>query len=99
MDSFDKIIRRLRKAQKLTQAELAKEAGLTPNQLSRLEAGEALPKEIDLFRLAEVLDTDLEDLKRQYFSDKISKEMHRNGCSLETFDLAREKLLRIRNFI
>ncbi|WP_370589924.1 helix-turn-helix domain-containing protein [Rufibacter sp. LB8] len=90
-------MRHLRKGQKLTQARFAKEVGLTAGQLSRLEAGEILTREVDLVKMAKVLDTEYEELKRQYFSDKFSQELLISGCSLETLDLAREKLLRLQS--
>ncbi|MBS4759489.1 MAG: helix-turn-helix transcriptional regulator [Clostridium sp.] len=57
------LIKKQRKAMKLTQEELAKKIGLSTRHIGKLEDGTYLPKMITYLKLTEVLKFDIEDLK------------------------------------
>ena len=51
-------LRRIRESRSFTQGELAKEAGVTQNSISRLETGERKPRSGTLEKLAKVLEVE-----------------------------------------
>jgi transcriptional regulator with XRE-family HTH domain len=60
--AFACAIRILREDQKLTQEDVAYDAGITPGTLSRIEGGRANPTWTTVERIAEALDVSLVDL-------------------------------------
>jgi transcriptional regulator with XRE-family HTH domain len=67
MNAYDTLamrLKRLRKRQHLTQADLAKKAGLTRGYIARLETGRHDPPLSTLVTLAEALKTSVDKLLR-----------------------------------
>ena len=64
METFGQKIKRLRKAKKMTQAELAESCGVDFTYISKIENGKSirLPAESTIRRLAIFLETDAEEL-------------------------------------
>lgn len=58
-------IKRFRKERKISQHELAEQAGINPNHLSRLETGKFYPTIPVLKKIAEVLDVPIEYLIKE----------------------------------
>ncbi|HMO55397.1 MAG TPA: helix-turn-helix transcriptional regulator [Tepidiformaceae bacterium] len=59
---FAKRVKLLRERQKLNQAQLADESGLTPAAISQIEAGERVPAFKTILALAKALETTPDDL-------------------------------------
>ncbi|HTK34708.1 MAG TPA: helix-turn-helix transcriptional regulator [Caulobacteraceae bacterium] len=66
-------LRRLRKAQGLSQEKLAAEVELDMRQLGRIERGESFPSLGTLIRLAEILDVEPAVLLRREFSESAGR--------------------------
>lgn len=62
MESFNEIIKRLRKEQRLTLEELATKSGLTTLNISRLENGKQRPKPNTIYKLSRALNYDYSKL-------------------------------------
>lgn len=69
--TFPQRLKDLRKAHKMTQAQLADELGITQANISRYEAGEHGPDFETLIKLSEIFSVNLEEL---VFSAGFSKE-------------------------
>lgn len=67
-------VQRLRRAQGLSQEELSFRSGFTRAYLSGLEAGRRNPTVVSLCKLAEALDSELEELIRRPFTDVSQKD-------------------------
>lgn len=62
MNDFKFHLRKCRTSKNMTQAELAKESGLTPDWISHFETGKREPSFRNLIKIADALDVPLDDL-------------------------------------
>ncbi len=67
-----KNIKKIRKARKWTQAQLAEKVGIEPVSIARIETGLNFPKEENLIAIAKTLDVDVSDLFVDRAPDKKS---------------------------
>lgn len=67
-----KNIKKIRKARKWTQAQLAEKVGIEPVSIARIETGLNFPKEENLIAIAKTLDVDVSDLFVDRTPDKKS---------------------------
>jgi transcriptional regulator with XRE-family HTH domain len=92
MESFGQYIRRLRIEKGLNQTELAAKVGLDSGGLSKIENGKKGLKEDKLNLFAKALGVTLEDLKKQFFSEKFAEDCYKYKCPETVFQLAEEKI-------
>ena len=91
-ESFGEYIKQLRTSKRYTLTQLAAKIGIDSANLSKIENGK---REFDgkrLVELANTFDLDLEELKEEYFSEKIAKKIYDTNCSEKTLALAEEKV-------
>lgn len=67
-------VQRLRRAQGLSQEELSFRSGFTRAYLSGLESGRRNPTVVSLWKLAEALNTEMEELIRRPFTEASQKD-------------------------
>ena len=79
-NEFGKKISSLRKSKGLTQAYVAKELGVTPAAVSKWESGASKPRVEILFRLAQILDVNAEDLFAQENEEQASPELQNSDA-------------------
>lgn len=91
MESFGEYIRRLRTEKGLNQTELAAKVGLDSGGLSKIENGKKGLKEDKLALFAKALGVQLEDIKKQFFSEKFAEDCYKYKCPDTVFQLAEEK--------
>lgn len=97
MESFGEYIRRLRIEKGLNQTELAAKVGLDSGGLSKIENGKKGLKEDKLNLFAKALGVTLEDLKKQFFSEKFAKDCFKYECPVTVFELAEQKIQYIKS--
>lgn len=98
-ESFGEFVRKLRTEKQLTLTQLAAQLDMDSANLSKIETGKRDFDEKRLDKLANVFNLDLEELKKEYFSDFIAKKIYKIDNSKDTLILAEEKVnyLRIKN--
>lgn len=97
MESFGEYIRRLRNEKGLNQTQLAAKIGLDSGGLSKIETGKKDLKEDKLNLLAEFLGVSIEEIKKQYFSEKFAEDCYKYKCPDTVFELAEEKVRYIKS--
>jgi len=90
-------IRQLRINNGLTLTQLGARLNIDSGALSKIETGKKRLDESYLPKLAEIFSLDLNELKDEYFSEKIALEIFKNNCSDKVLTLAEEKVNYIRN--
>lgn len=96
MERFGEFIRRLRIEKGLNQTQLAAKIGIDSGGLSKIETGKKDLKEEKLQKLAKVIGINIEELRKQYFSEKFAKDCYKYKCPDTVFDLAEQKVKYIR---
>ena len=91
MESFGEYIRRLRTEKGFNQTELAAKVGLDSGGLSKIENGKKGLKEDKLNLFAKALEVTLDDIKKQFFSEKFAEDCYKYKCPETVFQLAEEK--------
>ncbi len=91
MESFGNYIRRHRTEKGLNQTELAAKVGLDSGGLSKIENGKKGLKEDKLHLFAKALGVQLEEIKKQFFSEKFAEDCFKYKCPETVFQLAEEK--------
>ena len=91
MESFGGYIKRHRIEKGLNQTELAAKVGLDSGGLSKIENGKKGLKEDKLILFAKALNIHIEDLKKQFFSEKFAEDCFKYKCPESVFQLAEEK--------
>lgn len=97
MERFGEFIKRLRIEKGFNQTQLAAKIGLDSGGLSKVETGKKDLKEEKLPLLAKVFSISIEELKKQYFSEKFAETCFNYKCPDSVFELAEEKVKYIRN--
>ncbi|MCJ7446117.1 MAG: helix-turn-helix domain-containing protein [Bacteroidales bacterium] len=95
--NFGEYIRLLRKKNGFTLTQLGAQLNIDSGALSKIETGKKLLDESSLPKLAKIFSLDLNELKDEYFSEKIANEIYKNNCSDKVLTLAEEKVNYIRN--
>lgn len=90
--TFGEYLRKLRTEKGLTLTQLAAQVDLDSANLSKIENNKRDFDEKRLFRLAEVLEIDLQKLKSEYYSDLIAHKIYETKCPDEILILAEEKI-------
>ncbi|MFA5782134.1 MAG: helix-turn-helix transcriptional regulator [Bacteroidales bacterium] len=97
MERFGEYIRRLRTENGLNQTQLAAKIGLDSGGLSKIETGKKDLKERKLALLAKIFGISIEEIKKQYFSEKFAEDCYKYKCPDTVFELAEQKVKYIKN--
>lgn len=92
MERFGEYIKRLRVESGLNQTQLAAKIGLDSGGLSKIETGKKDLKEVKLDLLAKTFGISIEELKKQYFSEKFAEDCFKYKCPNTVFELAEQKV-------
>tara|TARA_R110002072_G_scaffold199405_2_gene357006 strand:- start:10238 stop:10564 length:327 start_codon:yes stop_codon:yes gene_type:complete len=85
-------LRELRKGKGLTLTQMGAKLGMDSGALSKVENSKRLLDPHYLETIAEIFELDFEELKTEFFAERIAYELINNSCNEETLKLAEEKI-------
>ena len=89
--TFGEYIRLLRNENELTLTQLAAKLNLDSANLSKIENGKRDFDEKRLPKLAKIFKLKLRELKDEYVSDQIGKQIYETNCTKQLLKVAEEK--------
>jgi len=89
--TFGEYIRELRNLNGLTLTQLAAKLDLDSANLSKIENGKRDFDEKRLLKLAKVFKLNIKELKKEFVSDQIAKQIYECDCTKEMLVVAEEK--------
>lgn len=89
--TFGEYIRELRNLSGLTLTQLAAKLDLDSANLSKIENGKRDFDEKRLLKLAKVFKLNIKELKKEFVSDQIAKQIYECDCTKEMLVVAEEK--------
>ncbi len=89
--TFGEYIRLLRNENELTLTQLAAKLNLDSANLSKIENGKRDFDEKRLPKLAKIFKLDLTELRNEYVTDQIGKQIYETNCSKQLLQVAEEK--------
>ncbi|MDB2492897.1 helix-turn-helix domain-containing protein [Flavobacteriaceae bacterium] len=89
--TFGEYIRLLRNEKELTLTQLAAKLNLDSANLSKIENGKRDFDEKRLPKLAKIFKLDLTELKNEYVTDQIGKQIYETNCTKQLLQVAEEK--------
>jgi len=89
--TFGKYIRELRNTSELTLTQLAAKLDLDSANLSKIENGKRDFDEKRLLKLAKVFKLNVKELKKEFVTDQIAKQIYEYDCTKEMIVVAEEK--------
>jgi len=89
--TFGEYIRELRNLNGLTLTQLAAKLDLDSANLSKIENGKRDFDEKRLLKLAKVFKLNVKELKKEFVSDQIAKQIYECDCTKEMLVVAEEK--------
>lgn len=89
--TFGEYIRLLRNENELTLTQLAAKLNLDSANLSKIENGKRDFDEKRLPRLAKIFKLDLTELRNEYVTDQIGKQIYETNCTKQLLQVAEEK--------
>lgn len=89
--TFGEYIRELRNLNGLTLTQLAAKLDLDSANLSKIENGKRNFDEKRLLKLAKVFKLDIKELRKEFVSDQIAKQIYECDCTKEMLVAAEEK--------
>ena len=89
--TFGEYIRLLRNENELTLTQLAAKLNLDSANLSKIENGKRDFDEKRLPKLAKIFKLDLTELRNQYVTDQIGKQIYETNCTKQLLQVAEEK--------
>ncbi|CAA0257080.1 helix-turn-helix domain-containing protein [Tenacibaculum maritimum] len=89
--TFGEYIRLLRNENELTLTQLAAKLNLDSANLSKIENGKRDFDEKRLTKLAEVFKINLIELRNEYITDQIGKQIYETNCTKQLLQVAEEK--------
>ena len=89
--TFGEYIRELRNLNGLTLTQLAAKLDLDSANLSKIENGKRDFDEKRLLKLAKVFKLNIKELKKEFISDQIAKQIYECDCTKEMLVVAEEK--------
>lgn len=97
--SFGDFIRTEREKREWTQTEFGAKIGINSSAISRIETGAQKFSTSKLIKLAEVFQTDIQNIKDLFYADKFAQEAFKNNCSDVVFTVAEDTVnyLKIKN--
>jgi transcriptional regulator with XRE-family HTH domain len=95
--SFGEYIRLMRNEHGLTLTQLGAKLDLDSANLSKIENGKREFDEKRLSQLAITFDLDIEELKKEFFSELFAKKVFESSRSIEALNIAVEKVKYLRH--
>ncbi len=89
--TFGEYIRLLRNQNELTLTQLAAKLNLDSANLSKIENGKRDFDEKRLPKLAKIFKLDLTELRNEYVTDQIGKQIYETNCTKQLLQIAEEK--------
>ncbi len=89
---FGAYIKYLRKSNNLTLTQLGAKLNIDSGALSKIENGKKIFDERKLELLSNIFNLDYEEVKNEYFSEKIANEVVAKKCSKDILYLAEKKI-------
>lgn len=89
--TFGEYIRLLRNQNELTLTQLAAKLNLDSANLSKIENGKRDFDEKRLPKLAKIFKLDLTELRNEYVTDQIGKQIYETNCTKQLLQVAEEK--------
>lgn len=89
--TFGEYIRILRNENELTLTQLAAKLNLDSANLSKIENGKRDFDEKRLPKLAEIFKLNLTELRNEYVTDQIGKQIYETNCTKQLLQVAEEK--------
>lgn len=89
--TFGEYIRLLRNENELTLTQLAAKLNLDSANLSKIENGKRDFDEKRLPKLAKIFELDFTELRNEYVTDQIGKQIYETNCSKQLLQVAEEK--------
>ncbi|MCH8533726.1 MAG: helix-turn-helix domain-containing protein [Flavobacteriaceae bacterium] len=89
--TFGEYIRLLRNKNELTLTQLAAKLNLDAANLSKIENGKRDFDEKRLPKLAKIFKLDLTELRNEYVTDQIGKQIYETNCTKQLLQVAEEK--------
>ncbi len=89
--TFGEYIRKLRNLNGLTLTQLAAKLDLDSANLSKIENGKRDFDEKRLLKLAKVFKLNIKELRKEFISDQIAKQIYECDCTKEMLVVAEEK--------
>jgi transcriptional regulator with XRE-family HTH domain len=89
--TFGEYIRLLRNENQLTLTQLAAKLNLDSANLSKIENGKRDFDEKRLPKLAKIFKLDLTELRNEYVTDQIGKQIYETNCTQQLLKVAEEK--------
>ncbi len=89
--TFGEYIRLLRNENELTLTQLAAKLNLDSANLSKIENGKRDFGEKRLPKLAKIFKLDLTELRNEYVTDQIGKQIYETNCTKQLLQVAEEK--------
>ena len=89
--TFGEYIRELRNLNGLTLTQLAAKLDLDSANLSKIETGKRDFDEKRLLKLAKVFKLNVKELRKEFVSDQIAKQIYECNCTKEMLVVAEEK--------
>lgn len=89
--TFGEYIRILRNENELTLTQLAAKLNLDSANLSKIENGKRDFDEKRLPKLAEIFKLNLTELRNEYVTDQIGKQIYETNCNKQLLQVAEEK--------
>ncbi|MEX2484071.1 MAG: helix-turn-helix transcriptional regulator [Brumimicrobium sp.] len=89
--TFGEYIRLLRNENDLTLTQLAAKLNLDSANLSKIENGKRDFDEKRLPKLAKIFKLDLTELRNEYVTDQIGKQIYETNCTKQLLQVAEEK--------
>jgi len=91
-ESFGEYVRKLRTERGLTLTQLGAQLEMDSANLSKIETGKREFDDRKLAKLSKIFDLDHETVKKEFFSERIAKELYKYNCSEEALLLAEQKI-------
>mgnify|MGYP006190512411 CR=1 FL=1 len=89
--TFGEFIRNLRTEKGLTLTQLAAKLDLDSANLSKIENGKRDFDQKRIPKLAKIFNVSVKELKDEFISDLIAKQIYENNCNKELLTVAEEK--------
>jgi transcriptional regulator with XRE-family HTH domain len=89
--TFGEYIRLLRTEKQLTLTQLAAKLDLDSANLSKIENGKRDFDEKRLPKLAKIFKLNLKELRNEYITDQIAKQIYETNCTKQLLQVAEEK--------
>ena len=89
--TFGEYIRLLRNENELTLTQLAAKLNLDSANLSKIENGKRDFDEKRLPKLAKIFKLDLTELRNEFITDQIGKQIYETNCTKQLLQVAEEK--------